>query len=142
MLDPKDNEVLARAAMVLMELQQQKPAEQAIQLLIQRGDPDFLYVAHVNLGVMLFRRQAFEEALSEFQIAQEINPYLGPAYQYSAMTLDRIGHLDEAIAHLQEGLKHGPEDVALLNQAALLLEKKGQHKEARKLRRKAARLAS
>jgi spermidine synthase len=140
-LDPKDNEVLARAAMILMEMQRQEPAEQFFQLLIRRNDPDYLYMAHVNLGVMLFRRQAYEEALVEFDRAREVNPYLGPAYQFGAMTLDRMDKLGEAIKYVKDGLVYGSEDPLLLNQTAFLLEKKGDYKEARRLKRRAARLS-
>ncbi len=140
-LDPKDNEVLAMAAVILMDMERQKPAEQFFQLLIRRNDPDYLYMAHVNLGVMLFRRQAYDEALAEFDRAREFNPYLGHAYQFGAMTLERMGQLDEAIRYLKDGLIYGLEDAILLNQTAFLLEKKGDHNEARRLKRRAARLS-
>ena len=63
--------------------------------------------------------------------------YLTPAYHFSTMTLDNMGRLDEAIKHVRERLKHGPDDTASLNQAAYLLEKKGNYKEARQLLRNA-----
>lgn len=140
-LDPKNNEVLAKAGMILMDLNRQSYSEQAFQLLIRRNDPDYLYMAHVNLGVMLFRRQAYEEALAEFNRARDFNPYLGPAYQFGAMTLDRMGQLDEAVKYLKDGLLYGSDDPILLNQAASLLKKKGDYKEAQRFQRRAARLS-
>ena len=140
-LDPHDNKVLSKAALLLMEMEQNKLAEQMFRELIRRNDIDYLYMALVNLGVLLCQRQAYSEGLKEFNTALEVNPYPIPAYYYGSLALESLGRMDEAINLMRKGLPYGSDDPVMLRQLASFLEIKGNADEARRLRSRANRLA-
>ena len=141
-IDPRDNEVLFKAALLCMDMEQQNIAEQMFGEMIRRNDRRYIYMSHIDLGIMLCRRQAFEEGLEEFKKALDLNPYLSPAYYYGSLALESLLLPDEAIEFIRGGLQYGSDEPLLLRQLAAFLEKKGSYDEALPLYRRAKRLGN
>jgi len=64
--------------------------------------------AHNNLGLVLAKRGAFEEAIKEFRRAVEIDPAFVEAYTNLGNFLAQRGARNEAIVHLRRALQIDP----------------------------------
>ncbi len=66
------------------------------------------YIAHNNLGNVLFKTGNVDEAMVHCQKALEINPDFAEAHNNLGDTLFQKGRVDEAIAHCQRALEINP----------------------------------
>jgi superkiller protein 3 len=66
------------------------------------------YLAHTNLGMLLFKRGRVDEATARFQKALDIRPDFAEAHNDLGLALVQEGQVDEAIAHYEMALKTAP----------------------------------
>jgi tetratricopeptide (TPR) repeat protein len=84
------------------------------------------YVAHNNLGRAFFKARQFDEAMAEFQIAEQLSPEaVQPHYNIGNVLIEK-GQLDRGIAELQKALELNPRYVMAHIDLAGVLARKGQ----------------
>ena len=66
------------------------------------------YVAHDNLGIVLYRQGRIDEAIAHYRRALEIRPDFAETHNDLGLALARKGQVDEAIAHYQKALETRP----------------------------------
>ena len=59
--------------------------------------PSDIASAHYNLGCALEEKGQFDEAITQYQKAIELNPFFAAAYSNLGCALQEKGQLDEAI---------------------------------------------
>jgi tetratricopeptide (TPR) repeat protein len=67
--------------------------------------------ARGNLGVSLYQRERYPEALEQFQRAVELNPEYGPAWNGLARTEAKMGHTREALEHAAHAVELVPDNT-------------------------------
>jgi len=72
-----------------------------------------------NLGLILFRRREFGEALDCFAIALRARPEMAPLHGNISFVLQQIGALDDALAALERALELDPDQPFLRGQKLL-----------------------
>jgi tetratricopeptide (TPR) repeat protein len=80
-------------------------------------------------------------ALQNFEKAVEVKNNYIPAQFMAAVSLDRLGKIDEAIAKLEDGKKMNPQDVGIVFQLGVLYYKAGKYDQARNELEQAVKLA-
>ncbi len=75
-----------------------------------RLDPDN-YVAHLNLGTVLYDQGKMESATAEFRAAVRIKPDIPTAHSNLGNALVAKGKLEEAIAEYRKAVQLGPDDA-------------------------------
>jgi tetratricopeptide (TPR) repeat protein len=88
------------------------------------------WLAHNNLGNVLFERGRVDEAMAHFKSAVEIAPGYAKAWYNLAGALNEKGHVDEAISHFQRALEIQPEYSMAHYQLGEILRQRGQLDEA------------
>jgi tetratricopeptide (TPR) repeat protein len=88
------------------------------------------YLAHNNLGNVLFRKGRMDEAVEHYQKALAINPQYELAYNNLGLVLFRKGRVDEAIIQYQKALEIQPQYVEAHNNLGNALIQKGRVDEA------------
>src|SRR5206468_3275796 len=96
--------------------------------------------AHNNLGLVLAKRGALEEAINEFRKATQIDPASVEAYTNLGNFLAQTGAPEEAIVHLRHALQINPADPDIHNNLGLLLARRGSTDEAAQQFAEAARV--
>jgi protein O-mannosyl-transferase len=66
------------------------------------------YLAHTNLGMLLFKRSRVDEAIARYQNALDIRPDFAEAHLNLAVALLQKSQVDQAIAHCEMALKTAP----------------------------------
>ena len=104
-------------------------AEAAYRRAIDSNPQHFL--AHLQLGLSLHQRKAFEAAATEFRLAAEIEPTSRGARFYLARTLLELDRVQEAILGLQQILEPRDAETPLyLHALAVAHARAGNAKEA------------
>jgi len=88
-----------------------------------------LEFAHANYAMYLFTQGRFEEALSEIQVAQELNPLNPNSYAWASQIYRCAGRHDEAMEQIQKAMEIGPNSPMVLFQASWLYLDKGMFQE-------------
>jgi len=110
-LDPNSDEALAECA-------------EAVRL-----QPDFEQ-AHVELGVLLARRDRTAEAIDQYRQALQLRPDYPEAHNNLGVALVTEGKTDEAAFHFREAVRLNPEYIEARRNLALLLSQQGRTDEA------------
>jgi Flp pilus assembly protein TadD len=87
-------------------------------------------IAHCNLGVVLLQKGKVDEAITEFQNALQIKPFVAEAHYTLAIALLQKGRVDEAIVHFQTALQIKPGFAEAHYNLGNVLMQKGQMDEA------------
>ena len=66
-------------------------------------------VAHFSLGREYLAAGQYDAAIASLGKCLELNPNISKAYQLQAQALQQLGHRDEAVAKLTEGVKRADE---------------------------------
>jgi tetratricopeptide (TPR) repeat protein len=98
------------------------------------------YVAHNNLGAVLWARGDLAGALAQFQTAVRLNPEYADAHDNLGLALAQQGRGDEAIAEYRLALRYRPESARAHNNFARLLASRGDRDQAIAHLREAIRL--
>src|SRR5450432_1727674 len=69
----------------------------------------------VERAAELFEQQRWHEAVEELRAATSINPYNAAWFYNLGITLDQLGHHEEAAAAYQDAIAIDPEDVQALH---------------------------
>jgi tetratricopeptide (TPR) repeat protein len=93
------------------------------------GNPNS-WLAHNNLGSVLFERGQTNEAMAHFEKAVEIEPGYSTAHYNLGGALREKGQIDEAIVHFQKALEIQPEYSMAHYNLGQILRQKGQVDEA------------
>jgi tetratricopeptide (TPR) repeat protein len=93
------------------------------------GNPD-CFLAHYNLGVLLFEKGEKDEAIAHYQQALQIKPDFAEAHYNLGNALVQKGRVDEAIVHYQQALQIKPDYVEAHYNLANVLIQKGKVDEA------------
>jgi len=115
-------------AMMAIEAEDYAGAKALLQPVVEQRPEDiqavfYLAVAEAALGES-------SEALKHFEKALELDPaFVDASLNLSALHLD-LEQYDEAVAAANQGLRHAPQDVALLQNKGLALAYGGQSEEA------------
>jgi tetratricopeptide (TPR) repeat protein len=88
------------------------------------------WLAHYNLGWLVFQKGHLDEAMVEFRRALEIDPQDIPAYINLGSALFQEGRADEAIAQYQEAFTIDPKAFSAHNDLGVALFQKGRADEA------------
>ncbi len=92
-------------------------------------NPD-CWLAHNNLGSVLFQKGNVEEGIAHFQKALQIKPDFAEAHNNLGLALFQKGSVDEGIAQYQKALQVNPDSVEAHNNLGLALFQKGKVGEA------------
>jgi tetratricopeptide (TPR) repeat protein len=76
--------------------------------------------AHGNLGVSLFGRGRYDEALAEFQKSVELNPEYAPAWEELGRTEDKLGRHPEALEHVRRSVELMPDNAMFMNSLGMM----------------------
>ncbi|MEE9393312.1 MAG: tetratricopeptide repeat protein [Planctomycetota bacterium] len=87
-------------------------------------------LAHNNLGILLFGRGEFSEALTHFRAALVSNQNEPELRAQAATALSRLGRHDEATAELEKALELQPDNAFVEDAYASLLITQGRHLQA------------
>jgi spermidine synthase len=120
-LEPDDPDLLFRLGHALVQLGRPEPAEQALRAALEQhqaqlarrpgaGEP---YQAEMLLGIIASARGGFDEAITRFARARDLNPHLTGAHQLLAATYEVMGRRDEARRAVAAGLAVDPHDQRL-----------------------------
>ena len=101
--------------------------------------PSFV-IAYNNLGHALLSEQRFEDAVTVFQRAVEINPNYSKAQNNLGNALSELKRYDKAIGYYQQAIKIEPDYAEAFNNFANALRNRGQLKESVEYYREAIRL--
>ena len=71
--------------------------------------------ARGNLGVSLYQRERYQEAMEQFQRAVELNPEYAPAWNGMGRTEEKMGHVTEALQHVAHAVELAPDNATLWN---------------------------
>ncbi|HKP92578.1 MAG TPA: tetratricopeptide repeat protein, partial [Chthoniobacterales bacterium] len=66
------------------------------------------WMAHANLGVILFQQGKVEEGIEHYRKALELDPTYGEAHYDLANALVRLGRTEEAITHYEKAIDLSP----------------------------------
>ena len=69
------------------------------------------YLAHTNLGSLLFQQGRMDEAIAQYQKALNIAPDYSEAHNDLGLALFQKGQVGEAIAHYEQALKTSPSNT-------------------------------
>jgi TolB-like protein len=69
--------------------------------------------AHTALGSVYFSSRRLEEAITEFEIALQLNPNFCMTHGYHALALCYCGRTQEAFEAAQRAIRHSPRDPSL-----------------------------
>jgi Flp pilus assembly protein TadD len=79
-------------------------------------------LVHVHLGMLLTSMGRFDEAVSQYEQAAQLDPaYSHPYYYFMGMTLLIQGHDAEAVDRFREALRLDPKDISTLISLARVL---------------------
>jgi hypothetical protein len=95
------------------------------------------WLAHNNLGNVLFETDRMPQAIREYEATLQINPDSVEANNNLGVALDQLGRTPEAIAHFQKALHYNPHFALSLVNLGHALEKEGRPAEAIQAYRKA-----
>ncbi len=87
-------------------------------------------VDHYDRGIAYAGKGEYDQAISEFTKAIEINPRLADAYYNRAVACDNKGFYDQAISDLTEALAINPEYAGAYNSRAISYYHKGRYDQA------------
>ena len=93
---------------------------------IDHADPG----AHNNLGVFYLRKNLVAEAMSQFELALELDPKMRVAEDNLLAVARDSGVYDQRITQLREGLRNRPGNVGLRRSLALAYYRSGQYEGA------------
>jgi len=124
-----DPDVLIDLANAQLEAGDAKEAEQSARKAVQSGNRRF--DAQMALGAALFAMHRFDQALSAFQEAVNLDSTSGPAYRRLGITLYHLGRVGKAAEILLLADRLAPGDAETMNQIAMSLERNGRSDEAR-----------
>jgi protein O-mannosyl-transferase len=99
------------------------------------------WIAHNNLGFVLYRQGRLEEAVAHYHEALRIKPDHPLARPNLAVALTKLGRLDEAVAQYREALRLYPNDASSRVNLGALLEGQGRLDEAISQYREALRIS-
>ena len=88
------------------------------------------HVAHVNLGVALEQKGKLNEALAEYQAAEQLAPELYHIHNNLGNLLDNLGHPNKALVEYREAVLLNPNLPSLHNGAGIVLAELGRFDEA------------
>jgi tetratricopeptide (TPR) repeat protein len=87
-------------------------------------NPD-AFMAHNNLGLSLYRRGQWDEAIVHFRRAVQIRPGHAEPQNNLGEALLQKGNVDEAIAHFRKAATLQPDGITALNNLGVALRRKG-----------------
>ena len=96
--------------------------------------------AHNNLGIILYGRQDFVQAITHFSETVRIRPNYLDAHSNLGSALAAVGRIDEAIEQFRETLRLNPDHASAHNNLATALLSKGDLEEAQSHLQEALRL--
>ena len=100
------------------------------------------WMAHGNLGMVLFKHGQTDEAIAHYRQALRLKPDFGEAHNNLGLALIGLGQYDEAVAHCRKALETGPNSADTHNNLGLALAGQGEMDEAISHYRKAIALKS
>jgi len=124
-----DPDVLIDLANAQLEAGNAIDAEQSARKAVQSSSRRF--DAQLALGAALFAMHRFDQALSAFQEAVNLDSTSGPAYRRLGITLYHLGRVGKAAEILLLADRLAPGDAETMNQIAMSLERNGRSDEAR-----------
>jgi tetratricopeptide (TPR) repeat protein len=86
--------------------------------------------AYLDLGVAMFRKGRFDDALDNFNRALAIDPFLGDGNYNKGVVLSKTGKSDEAIECFSTALKINPDNPDFHTQLGIELARKERLREA------------
>ncbi len=92
--------------------------------------PSDIAPAHYNLGCALVAKGQFDEAITQYHKAIELNPFFAAAYNNLGRALQEKGQLGEAITQYHKALELSPFFADPYCNLGYVLEEKGQFDEA------------
>jgi tetratricopeptide (TPR) repeat protein len=98
------------------------------------------YLAHSNLGLVLFNKGRIDDAITQCQEAIRLNPKDADAHNNLGIALRKNGRIDEAISQCQEAVRLIPNNADFHNNLGAAWEAKGHLDEAISCYREALRL--
>jgi arylsulfatase A-like enzyme/Flp pilus assembly protein TadD len=143
--DPKDKigefQSFRRVVREAIGLFRQGDFDHAIQVLTPLSQAArFSFNVEYYLGMSLFEKGRYGEAIKPLERAQELLPRFAPNYAYLARTHVQLGQLGEAREVLERGLSVAPQNVELLAELGSLLLRQGEPASARQYLEKARSL--
>ena len=124
-----DPDVLNDLSNAQLEAGNAKEAEQSARKAVQSSAKRF--EAQMALGTALFAMHRFDQALSAFQEAVNLDSTSGPAYRRLGITLYHLGRVGKAAEILLLADRLSPGDAETMNQIAMALERNGRSEDAR-----------
>ena len=83
------------------------------------------WMAHANLGVILFQQGKVEEGIEHYNKALELDPTYGEAHYNLANAFVRLGRTEEAISHYEKAIDFSPLNArAHFNLGSILVQNK------------------
>jgi tetratricopeptide (TPR) repeat protein len=76
--------------------------------------------ARGNLGVSLYQREHYPEALAQFQRAVELNPGYAPAWNGMGRTEAKLGKSAEALQHVAHAVELAPDNATFMNSLGIM----------------------
>ncbi|MFC7461418.1 tetratricopeptide repeat protein [Hydrogenophaga defluvii] len=105
-IDPANAEILVHWGLALLALGFLKPAHKRFKMALERNENNTL--AWLNLGVVDLQRDSPTTALTYIKKAQEIQPALGIAHYYAAMSYRALDQLQEATTAAEQAIETDP----------------------------------
>jgi len=103
----------------LIALKQYDEAEQICgEMLRQRPES---FIVHLHLGKIAFETNDFTGAVTYLQKATELKPEHYEPYNYLALSLVRLGKLDQAVEYFKKGIELAPSKYEMLSNLGLTL---------------------
>lgn len=108
-LDPINAEILVHWGLALLALGFLKPANKRFKMALERDGYNPL--AWLNLGVVDLQRDSPTTALAYIKKAQQIQPALGIAHYYAAMSYRALDQLQDATTAAEQAIEADPEQL-------------------------------
>lgn len=129
--DPDNALVHAYAALCLIDMGNPDAAARMSRIAISIA-PDDAYI-HLAAGLVALARMNYDTAGKHLEESRRLDPTEPDVYRWLAELYDRTGRRQQVVPVLEEGLKHGPEDVRLIASLGLHYMESGRREEAEKL---------